>query len=228
MDYTLEDLKEMAKKLNFSHSPNIGIEKLTERLTAHATDLGTDLEEVYSSIKLDKEPVTEETSTNIGVLGPLLATALEGSLGGVKEDVAESEIERLKTLTFSGVEATQAQLDEAKQTKEATKLIRCIITCVNKNKTSYQGEIFTVRNAIIPEYKKFIPFGTPTHVPQIMFNVIKEKQYQMFREEKLPNGTKIKRAYMIPEYNIQILDPITRDEFEAIRKKQLAEGYTGE
>jgi hypothetical protein len=108
------------------------------------------------------------------------------------------------------------------------KLVRCTITCNNKNKTNYVGEIFSVRNAVLPEVKKMVPFGVITHIPSILLNVIKEKKYQMFKVKKLPNGITTKESYLIPEYNIQVHPPITSEELEAIKQKQLAEGFTGE
>lgn len=141
-----------------------------------------------------------------------------------KKTKEEKEIERLSKLTFSGIAKSKSKEDKRNIEKEALKLTRCIINCNNKNKTSLSGEIFCARNAVISEVKKFIPFGVATHVPEILLNMIKEKQYQMFRKEKLPNGTMITRPFLVPEYTIQVLPPLTAEELEAIRQKQLAEG----
>lgn len=132
------------------------------------------------------------------------------------------------SFSFDAVDRKHNKEEADTRTKEAMHLIRCIITCNNKNKTNYKGEIFSVRNAVLPEIKKYIPFNVTTHVPQILLNVIKEKDYQLFREETLPNGNKTKRPYLIKEYNIQLLPPISTKELEAIKQKQLAEGFTGE
>ena len=143
----------------------------------------------------------------------------------VETDVKhDATVEKLSKITFSGADAARAKERSRNVEKEAMKLIRCQINCNNKNKTSLTGEIFCARNAVIPEVKKFIPFGVPTHVPEILLNMIKEKQYQMFRKEKLPNGNQITRSYLIPEYTIQELPPLTSAELEAIKQKQLAEG----
>ena len=131
---------------------------------------------------------------------------------------------KLATMSFAELEQKKNEKDKEKYSKEALRLVRCIITCNNKNKTSYSGEIFSARNAVIDEVKKFIPFNVPTHVPTILLNMIKEKQLQMFKKEKLSNGTVVTRSYLTPEYNIQELPPLTASEFEAIKQKQLAEG----
>jgi hypothetical protein len=138
--------------------------------------------------------------------------------------IKDDAIEKLANMSFADMEAKKKLDDKAKNSKEALKLVRCQISCNNKNKTSYSGEIFSARNAVIDEVKKFIPFNVPTHVPQILLNMIKEKQVQMFKKEKLANGAVVTRSYLAPEYNIQILPPLTPAEFEAIKQKQLAEG----
>ena len=136
----------------------------------------------------------------------------------------DPEIERLSKITFSKVEADKAKEQAKLAEREALKLTRCIINCNNKNKTSLTGEIFCARNAKIAEVKKFIPFGVPTHVPEILLNMIREKKYQMFRKEKLPNGSQITRPFLVPEYTVDVLPPLTSSELEAIKQKQLAEG----
>ena len=218
MELTLQQLKEIATKLNYSYHHNIGAEKLKEQLIAHAIELGTTFEEVV--VDMNFQPTQEQSDIK----------KLEASISNIpaSDKLMTDEVERLSKLTFSGVEASQAGKNEQSQYKEAMRLIRCTITCNNKNKASYQGEIFCVRNAVLPEIKKMIPFNVPTHIPKAMLNMIKEKQCQMFKKEKLPNGSVVTKPFLVPEYNIQELPPLTSDELEAIKKKQLAEGFTGE
>ena len=59
-----------------------------------------------------------------------------------------------------------------------------------------------------------------------ILNMIKEKKYQMFKTKR-ENGIPKTTPLLIAEYNIQIHDPITREELEAIKQKQLAEGFNG-
>lgn len=145
----------------------------------------------------------------------------------VKEDKVTKSKED-KIITFESLEKELSEKTGVAQPKEAMRLVRCLITCNNKNKVNYTGEIFSVRNSVLPEVKKFVQFGSPTHIPLIIYNMLKEKQYQMFVEKRLPNGNIVKESKLIPEYNIQILPPITTEELEAIKKKQLAEGFNGE
>ena len=205
----LEELKAFAQQIGMEFHHLSGAEKLTKELQA------------YCQEKFDKsfEEVAKEHGYNVTVADP---DTDKGTYTPTKPE--DDEIARLSKVTFDEIDAKTRKKVEADAFKHAMKLVRCIITCNNKNKTSYQGEIFSARNAKIPEVKKFIPFGVKTHVPSILLNVIKEKQVQMFRKERLANGNVITTTYLTPEYNIQILDPITPEEFEAIKRKQLAEG----
>ena len=203
----LQHLKDIAAKLNFTYHHMIGAEKLTKDLTEHCIEIGTTLEEVSKSIK-----VQESTTT---------ATTIEPK-------VDEALIAKLASISFVEAEQNSAKNASNERQKEAMRLIRCTISCNNKNKSEFTGEIFCARNKFITEVKKFVPFNVPYHIPLILFNMIKEKEYQTFRTEKLPNGNTVKKTVLVPEYNIQELPPITQEELTAIAQKQLAEGFNGE
>jgi hypothetical protein len=109
----------------------------------------------------------------------------------------------------------------------ANKLIRCKITCNNPNKVQWRGEIFTAGNAVMPPIKKFIAFGVPYHVPQIILNMIRERMMQVFYTERTERG-EVKRTRLAPEFTIDILPPLTQAEFDGIKTRQLARGKTEE
>lgn len=119
------------------------------------------------------------------------------------------------------------QEQKAKALEDANKLVRVRITCNNPNKTNYTSEIFCVRNDKVAEIKKAVPFGVAWHVPRMLLNMIEEKQFQKF-EKKRVNGNQVTTTKLMPEYTIEYLPPLTEEEFEAIRQKQLAEGLNGE
>jgi hypothetical protein len=145
------------------------------------------------------------------------------------EIVQETEMDTEDSIiTFDELENQNKNKNAVNVQHEALRLVRCIITCNNKNKTSYTGEIFSASNAVIPEVKKFVQFGSPTHIPVILLNMIKEKKVQVYSKKRQQNGDMITVANEVPEYNIQLLDPLTGKELEAIKQKQLAEGYNGE
>lgn len=222
----LQQLKDIASKVGYKYHHMTGATKLEEGLTAYCIEIGTTLGEIASTLELtptvaeasifDEQPKDEHeyrSKVNEQNLPSIFSST----------DI----VSKLSKISFSQAEKELNKKVSSNRAKEAMRLIRCIVTCNNKNKTSYIGEIFCARNAILPEVKKFIPFGVPTHIPQILFNMIKEKQYQQFKIRKV-NGNDIKEPFLVSEYNIQMLDPISVEEFNAIKQKQLAEGFNGE
>ena len=59
----LQHLKDIAAKLNFTHHHMIGAEKLAKDLTEHCLEIGTTLEEVSKSIKVQESTDTTTTTT---------------------------------------------------------------------------------------------------------------------------------------------------------------------
>lgn len=220
MAMELQFLKETADKLGFTYHHNVGADKLYKQLDDYCLEsLGCSLDDYLKGN--EQSPVKEEkTSENQNMSD---SEKVEEPKAKATPKPANNDVEMLKNLTFS--EAAKKEAEAHKQTvfKRAMKLIRCTISCNNPNKRNFQGEIFSARNSMINEVKKFVPFNTPTHIPTILFNMIKEKQLQTFYTEKV-NGNPIKRVKLVPEYNIQELPPLTTEEYNAIRQKQLAEG----
>jgi len=110
----------------------------------------------------------------------------------------------------------------AKIVKEATKLIRVRVACMNPNKKEWEGEIFTVSNSIVPAQKKYVPFNAEEgwFVPRIILNVIKERKCQVFHTIKGPKGEKIRKGKLIPEFSVEELAPLNEHEFNDLAKRQ--------
>jgi len=106
--------------------------------------------------------------------------------------------------------------------KEATRLRRVRVTCMNPNKKEWEGEVFTASNSIIPTQKKYVPFNAEDgwHVPQIILNVMRERKCQVFKTTKGPRGEKIRKGSLVPEFAIDILDPLTQEEMEELATQQ--------
>ena len=219
MDMTIEQLKTLADKLNFSYHHLIGAEKLKTLLTEHCVTLGVTLEDAMkedfvvpvNKTKEEDMPV-ESTKEEVKVKTPTKETSS-----------VDKELEALRNLTFADADKVKMEREEHDVYKKALKLIRCNVICNNPNKKSYSGEIFCARNKSIPEVKKFIQFNTPTHIPQILYNMLKEKKVQLFKKTRV-KGVDVTTPYLANEYTIEVLPSLTPEEFEAIRQKQLAEG----
>lgn len=102
--------------------------------------------------------------------------------------------------------------------KEATKLVRVIITPMDTLKKDYNGEFFQVANKIL-NIKRFIPFGVSTHIESVLLEQLREKQFRMSETIK---GTTNPVSRLVPAYAIQVLPPLTPEELENLKQAQLA------
>lgn len=108
------------------------------------------------------------------------------------------------------------------QRKRALELTRVRITCMNPNKKDWNGEIFSIANKNV-KVKRFIPFGAEWHVEKILLNLLESKQCQMYRTVTRRDGNKVREGYLVPEFSIQHLPPLTQEEMNRIAVKQAAQ-----
>lgn len=155
---------------------------------------------------------------NIGL--ETLKRKIDHKLNSDKPDPEESEDSPVPT----GQKIRPASKAEIAnfQRKQAHRLVRVQLNNMNPNKKEWEGEIFTAGNSVIGSVRKYVPFNTPTHVPQILLNMIKERKCQIFYSVKDKFGNNIKKAKLIPEFGIQELPPLTREELKALAAAQLA------
>jgi hypothetical protein len=114
-----------------------------------------------------------------------------------------------------------ARTAEADRVKGINALKRCIIQCMNPAKREWPGETISVGSAKHGTYKKHIPFNSePYHVPKIIYDVLKERKCTVYRTEKAAHGNERRVGYLINEFNIVDLPPLTRAELEELRTKQ--------
>ena len=139
--------------------------------------------------------------------------------------------DRLRALVYGAVDEVDepvAVVEESLADKRlrirnaALKLIRVNITCMNPTKAAYTGELFTIGNSIIPTITKMVPFGTPEgyHIPQILLDHIKSKEFQTFIPKKGKNGIDTVTSKCIREYAVEILPSLTPTEIQEIAKLQ--------
>ena len=119
-------------------------------------------------------------------------------------------------------EDEQRKQDIIDKRKEATRLVRVIITPNQPEKRSLNGEIFSVSNDII-SLKKYVPFGNENgwHIPVANYKLLKEKKFQTFRDIKV-GGHEQKKGALVPAYNVYELDPLTEKEIADLAKAQRA------
>lgn len=145
---------------------------------------------------------------------------------------ANTPTETLKELIYGKEEAETEEVSEpVAETREqrikrirdhATKLIRVNVTCMNPAKRELQGEIFTVSNSLLATVRKMVLFNTKDgyHVPQIILDVMREKQFQTFYTVKGKGGVDIAKSKLVREYAIEVLPPLTPQELKELARVQ--------
>ena len=206
-----------------------------ERIIELAQDLDVEVPEDVLVNDAAMQKMKEGIINAVEALGQTLELFVKSS------EVVEEEIEDkpkkskkkkdsndLSSMTFGKLSKAKEEINKERVEKKAMKLKRVQITCNNQNKRNWTGEIFTVQNGSLgAPIRKFVQFNVPTHVPEILYNTIKERQLQIFYTEKASNGQKVTRSKLINEFSITDLPPITAAELDAIKKKQLAEASVG-
>jgi len=116
---------------------------------------------------------------------------------------------------------TQVQKNTAMR-KEASRLVRIRVTCMNPNKKEHEGEIFTCGNSIVGTFKKYVPFNNEAgwHVPHIIYQMMVERQCQIFYTVKGPRGNKIRKGKLIREFAIEVLDDLSPVEIKELAEQQ--------
>lgn len=101
------------------------------------------------------------------------------------------------------------------------RLRRIRFTNMNPTKKNWPGEIISVGSAKLGTFKKHIPFnGEPYHVPQIIYDVMKERQCSIFYSVERKRGGDIRKSKLINEYAIEDLAPLTSQELELLASRQ--------
>lgn len=161
-----------------------------------------------ATLKAQADLMGIEYGTNIGV-----AT--------LRERIADRLNDKGNAEASQGTELSQDQLILA-QRAEALKLVRVIVTPFDMAKKEYQGEIFTVSNAVIGTVRKYVLFNEPFHVEQIILDQLREKKHQVFNTRKNSHGVPVRESKLINAYGIQELPPLTKEELAELAKAQQA------
>lgn len=104
--------------------------------------------------------------------------------------------------------------------KDAAKLIRVRITCMNPNKREWEGEIFSVSNSVVGTFKKYVPYDVEYHVPNFILKQIRQRQCQTFVTSTDSKGRKSRKGKLIKEFGVEELTPLTEKELVELRQRQ--------
>lgn len=172
----------------------------------------TELENLKS--RAEKLGVKFHPSISAEKLREKIKAAQSEGEGGVGEQP------EVKSATGTNEESPAAK--KLRMKREALKLVRVRITCMNPAKKEWEGEIITVANNAVGTVKRYVPFNTEDgwHVEHILLEQLRERQCQIFVTEKDSRGNKVRKGKLIREFAIEVLDPLTEDELRELAQRQ--------
>jgi hypothetical protein len=162
-------------------------------------------------------------NTGVDKLRAKINNALEGNTE--EDEPMEAKPKKVKAL--SSKEFQQEKVKNRK--READQLVRCRITCMNPSKKDWEGEIISVGSAKVGTYKKYVPFNAGAegwHIPKIMYEFLKERKCSVFQTVLDNKGNKVRRARLVPEFAIEILPPLNKEQLKELARKQAMAGGT--
>ena len=172
----------------------------------------TELDDDQSAVEQAALEGLKERATKLGVkFHPnIKAEALLAKIKEVQDEVPQVVVKQEKPVT---------QIDHK---KEANKLIRIRLVCMNPAKKDWEGEIITVGNSVVGTIKKYIPFNADEgwHVPKFIYDALVERQCQVFVTIKDSRGNALRRGKLIKEFSIEILPPLTEQELQELARQQ--------
>ena len=210
MSKKLDELKTEADRLGIAYYKTITAEKLEGKIAQFKSTLG-EMETEEIEMEMETEEIEMEMETE-EIEKEIVVEEIE------KEIVVE---EKPKTIPVKKVETAAAK--KIRMRNEAIKLVRVRLTCMNPAKKNWPGEIFSVSNKILGTIKKYIPYDTTEdgyHVPHVIYEHLKDRQYQTFIRRKLANGQTAVTGKLVKEFSIEILPSLTQKELDKLATQQ--------
>lgn len=156
----------------------------------------------------------------IGYHPSIKAAALREKL---KDDVPDDITgdDQLKVDANAKEAADNAKLIEEGKISSVHQTKRVIVQCMVQAKKEYKGEFFTVSNAKLGTITKYVHFGVPWHIPELLLSVLQEKKHQVFTKKKNTNGVDTREGRLVRAYSIEVMPDLTEVELEELKKQQI-------
>lgn len=109
--------------------------------------------------------------------------------------------------------------------KEAHKLIRVTVNCMDPKQRHKKGEFLSVGNSVLGFYTKFVAFDTEYHLPKMAVDVLREAEYRTSVEKTdAVSGKKYRKNVKHKAFNIVELAPLTKEELKELARQQAIRG----
>lgn len=174
-----------------------------KELKAEAEDLGLSFPGNISRKKL--EALMEGATMPEPETGPYSETA---------EDKTEEVPEKPKRVLTPKAQAK----------KDGGKLMRVRITCHDPQFKKHNG-LIRAAGSVLYFKKRFVPFNRPTHIEKVIYDFMKQTEYQWFEEKvNRATGRKYKVPRSSPAFVIEDLPPLTPQELKELALDQANRG----
>jgi hypothetical protein len=195
----LEEAKQYADSIGAKYHHRAGIDKVREAIKARE-------KEMQEKAVASEEVTSQETLNDSQMLRELSA-----ELNPAYQKQLEKQVTEMKR-------------------KQLNRLVRIRIQCMNPAKRDWPGEIISVGSARMGTFKKFVPYGSdePYHVPYWIFQERKNRKCRIGVTSKDRYGHETTRHKLIPEYAIEELPPLTRQELKDLGQRQAMANGTAE
>src|SRR5690606_33228500 len=117
-----------------------------------------------------------------------------------------------------------------KLVRENMKLVRLRIVNMDPKKKDLPGEIITIANEYLGTVRKYVPFGEVTdngyHVPYCIYKELKARKFlniRTYKDRKNNNQVHVEQNWA-PEFALEVLPPLTKDELARLATAQAASG----
>jgi len=159
--------------------------------------------------------------------------------GNISKVKLQTKIETARELAIEGIVVEEPKAKEVKKPvkvltpkaqakKVGGKLMRVRITCHDPQFKKHNGLIRAAGSALY-FVKRFVPFNRITHIEKVIYDFMKQTEYQWFEEKvNRTTGRKYKVPRSSPAFVVEDIVPLTAKELKELSKDQQARGAIGD
>jgi glycyl-tRNA synthetase (class II) len=124
---------------------------------------------------------------------------------------------------------SQKQIED--RAKEANRLVRVRVQCLDPMKKDWEGEIISVGSSKLGTFKKYVPYKAeePYHIPRIIYEHLISRKHRVGYDQRDSETGRVTRQHkLVASYAVEVLPPLNERELKALAQKQsMAAGSGG-
>lgn len=147
------------------------------------------------------------------------------------QEVPAEPVAAIPVVAAAAVVAAEPEVESEGQRaqrlkRDAGRLVRIRLTCMNPAKAEWPGEIISVGNSVVGSFSKFVPFNADEgwHVPNIIYKALNDRQCQVFTTIIDSRGNKSRKGKLIKEFAIELMPELTAEELHDLAQRQAMAG----